>query len=454
MGSIVIILAFLLRLESHNPIAPDMLNQDIRTRLFHSHLALLPQMNEIYELELAFSESQFLDDAALVRRGAYFGSVGDQQTYHFRICAGDALHLPDGTTRKRRQFFERNQFRTGYATHGLFPYRGKFHPQMVKGILNAMDMKPGDRVLDPMMGSGTTLVEAVLMGINAVGCDVSPFCRFMAEAKLDGFTVPLAPLKEAAERSGELFSFFQQIQAGAVQLQKTDASYQPNSWPANFPLDWARPKVWNILLLAFLDSAGFAERSSRQAPDVQFQGIVQRYAFVVAKLRDAMTALGLDISEGVALETDAKSLPLKDSSIDGVLFSPPYSFAVDYIENDASHLRLLGVDLDNLREKMIGLRGRTLRDKYAHYSYDIQKVLAECSRVLRPGRSCAIVIGTNTQQLAKLFGKPPNEVEGLDDLMIRLGDTVGLSFARRLERRIVGLANTMRNEDVLFFVKN
>ena len=219
-------------------------------------------------------------------------------------------------------------------------------------------------------------------------------------------------------------------------------------------MEWAHPKVWNILLLAYLDSAGFAERSSRQAPDVQFQGIVQRYAFVVAKLRDAMTGLGLDIAEGVALETDAKSLPLKDSSIDGVLFSPPYSFAVDYIENDASHLRMLGVDLDNLREKMVGLRGRTLREKYANYSNDIRKVLAECSRVLRPGRSCAIVIGTNTQQLAKLFGKPPNEVEALDELMIRLGDTVGLRLARRLERRIVGLANTMRNEDVLFFVKN
>ena len=31
-----------------------MLNQNIRTRLFHMNLTLLPQMNEIYELELAF----------------------------------------------------------------------------------------------------------------------------------------------------------------------------------------------------------------------------------------------------------------------------------------------------------------------------------------------------------------------------------------------------------------
>ena len=87
-------------------------------------------------------ESQLLDEADLVKRAAYFASVGDQQTYHFRICAGESLHLPDGTAGKRRQFFERNQFRTGYATHGLFPYRGKFHPQMIKGILNTMGMGP------------------------------------------------------------------------------------------------------------------------------------------------------------------------------------------------------------------------------------------------------------------------------------------------------------------------
>ncbi len=68
-----------------------MLNQDIRTRLFHSHLALLPQMNEIYELELAFSESQFLDDAALVRRAAYFESVGGQQPMDCFPIAGSSI---------------------------------------------------------------------------------------------------------------------------------------------------------------------------------------------------------------------------------------------------------------------------------------------------------------------------------------------------------------------------
>lgn len=47
--------------------------------------------------------------------------------------------------------------------------------------MNVMGLKPGDRVLDPMMGSGTVPVEAVLMGIDALGFDASPFCKFMAQ---------------------------------------------------------------------------------------------------------------------------------------------------------------------------------------------------------------------------------------------------------------------------------
>ena len=117
-----------------------------------------------------------------------------------------------------------------------------------------------------MMGSGTVLIEAVLMGINAVGCDVSPFCRFMSQAKLDGFFVPLAPLKKAVELSGPLFRFFKQVQAGTVRLLKSEANYQPDSWPADFPSEWTEQKVWNFLLLAYLDSAGFAERRLEDNP--------------------------------------------------------------------------------------------------------------------------------------------------------------------------------------------
>src|SRR2546426_10359612 len=109
-------------------------------------------------------------------------------TRHFLMCSGEPVRLPQHSSSRLRSFFQTNQFKTGYATHGLFPYRGKFHPQMIKGLLNVMGLKPDDTVLDPMMGSGTVLLEAKLMGIKSVGFDDRPLCRIITQAKLERLT--------------------------------------------------------------------------------------------------------------------------------------------------------------------------------------------------------------------------------------------------------------------------
>ena len=430
-----------------------MLSHELRSRLFQSDLELLPQMNEIYELELAFLESQHLSTDELIRRGAYIAKVNGRFTHHYRICAGDALHLPAETSAKRRKFFEKNQFRTGYATHGLFPYRGKFHPQMVKGILNAMGLRRGETVLDPMMGSGTTAIEAALMGINAVGVDASPFCRFMAAAKTSGFLAAVGPLEQAVTESDRLLAYFRGV-AGQLAGQSLEAAnYRPSTWPDELNSDWFTPDVWPVLLLAYFDAVGFSERSSRNTREQQFKGIVERYAFVVKKTRVAIEALAIELGNVRLLEGDARDLPLDPHSVDGILFSPPYSFAVDYIENDATHLAALGINQNELRERMVGLRGRSARQKLDLYLADMRTVLSECARVLKPHRFCTIVIGTNNQQIAKVLSKPPEEVEGLDELIVKLAETFGFRLARRLPRKIVGMSNTMRNEDILMLKK-
>jgi hypothetical protein len=94
--------------------------------LFRSDLELLPQVNEVYELELAFYESRILSDEEIVRNGAYFARVGDRFTRHFLMCSGEPVKLPCHSSSRLRSFFGRNQFKTGYGTHGLFPYRRKF----------------------------------------------------------------------------------------------------------------------------------------------------------------------------------------------------------------------------------------------------------------------------------------------------------------------------------------
>lgn len=76
--------------------------------------------------------------------------------------------------------------------HRLHPYKGKFIPQLVEYFLDGhtdefksnVYFQPGDIVLDPFAGSGTTLVEANELGINAIGIDISPFNAMIDNCKL------------------------------------------------------------------------------------------------------------------------------------------------------------------------------------------------------------------------------------------------------------------------------
>lgn len=443
----------------------DVLSDSIYLRAFPPHLELVPQLNEVYELELAFYESQILSDKEIIRNGAYFARVGDTFTRHFLISSGEPVRLPQHSSSRLRSFFQINQFKTGYATHGLFPYRGKFHPQMIKGLINVMGLKPGDTILDPMMGSGTVLIEARLMGIKSVGIDASPFCRFMAQAKLDGLTVPLSPVRAALKNCKSIFEHFKALAGQPKQgsrmraevasgdlfsMMEPQAEYRSKALDdGKFPEGCGNKAVYNFLLLAYLDSAGYSERSNRKSPYEQFRAILERYLFVAEKIQRVLAGSEEELAEATTMEGDARSLPLEDSSVDGILFSPPYSFAIDYLENDSFHLSFLATDLEKLRKGMVGLRGRTLTEKFNLYKVDMDKVLSECARVLRPSRICTIVVGTNNNQLSKILGVSPDDVQGIDELLSELGSQHGLQPVRKLSRQITGMANTIRSEFIV-----
>ena len=70
-----------------------------------------------------------------------------------------------------------------YGPHAWHPFPAKFPPQLPEFLIAQLS-DPNDLVLDPMLGSGTTLVEAVRLGRRAVGCDIDPLARMIAAAKL------------------------------------------------------------------------------------------------------------------------------------------------------------------------------------------------------------------------------------------------------------------------------
>ncbi len=425
--------------------------------LFPGTHVLLPQINQVYELDMAWGEFNTLTEPELVERGAYFRSVRGTETYHYRICMRTPNQVNASSRRDRKNFFAANVFAVGYATHGLFPYRGKFHPQMVKAILNIMGLKPGMTVLDPMAGCGTTGIEASIMGIDSIMNELSPFACLMTRAKIRALSSDCKDFPRLRMQATTLFAQLQAqfasnpVSKGKLVLDtgQEELSFDPGK--QEFSLSDLPVELRELLTLCFLDSVGYAERRTNKVPRDLFPDVLGRYLDAVQAFDEIREELGLRIGSCEVLEGDARRVRLPDNSVDGILFSPPYSFAIDYLDNDLPQLNLLGVDAEQLRPSMVGLRGEgrnkeaRIEARLREYFADMRLVLRECGRVLRPGRFCTVVVGSNTNQTGGII---------LEDRLIDLAREEGLQLDFQIMREIEGIRNTMREEYLLFFRKH
>ncbi|MBE9488280.1 MAG: DNA methyltransferase [Bacteroidetes bacterium] len=75
-------------------------------------------------------------------------------------------------------------------THCYHNYPAMMIPQIARKLITEFaPSKKINLILDPYMGSGTTLVESSIRGINSIGFDINPLARFIAEVKISTFNV-------------------------------------------------------------------------------------------------------------------------------------------------------------------------------------------------------------------------------------------------------------------------
>jgi tRNA G10 N-methylase Trm11 len=402
---------------------------NISNILFDDKAELLPSVTELFELELAYLEYNSLPKNSLVKRCAYFKTVNSKSTQHFQANTFKPTFEILTRSTKTKNYFDNGQFSTGYATHSLFPYRGKFHPQLIKCLLNIMELKIGDLLLDPMSGSGTANIESSLLGIDSVAVDISPFCRLMIKTKYESLLLNKEGLELLEQNESNLFKYFSNN-------KKFDFKVDPNFFRTE--------GEYYIALLAFLDSMGYFNRTKSFTHEELFSRVFERYIFTVRNYLDNPFFSDNLGEVRISKESSAMDLKFDDNSFDGIITSPPYSFAIDYAKNDQDQLNYLGINVDDLKSRMIGLRGKNKTERLSNYFDDMKIVCREMARVLKTNRYAVIIIGSNTNQTGGIR---------LEDKIISFCEEAKLKLVKSIVKPIKGMRNTMKDEYVLIFKK-
>jgi hypothetical protein len=317
--------------------------------------------------------------------------------------------------------------------HRLHPYLGKFIPQLVE-ILLSRYFRPGQHVLDPFAGSGTTLVQALESGLDATGVDVAAFNCLLMEVK----TLSYNP-----------FVLEQELRAAHARIGETTSAR-----PSAYLRRWYAPQAARELLgfRAIVDDyehgdvlrvvLARAARSARRTThfDLEFPQepqlepywcykhrrecrpvetaaqFLRRYTLdTLARLKEFARVRPRGC-EATVIHADVRAEPLP-GQFDGILTSPPYPGLIDYHEQHRYAYELLG--LDDRRELEVGAAAAgSSRAALAAYADGMVQVLLNAKASLRDGAPVLVVVNDRR------------------DLYPEILDRAGLQLEERLRRHV------------------
>lgn len=310
---------------------------------------------------------------------------------------------------------------TAKSIHSTHQFPGNFIPQIPSHLIQILS-GPGDVVLDPFGGSGTTAIEAIKLGRHAISSDRVTACVFVSSAKLTLLRSPLDNnVKSELLRT---LAWVHHCETDTQGLQGEGTNPQLSNWYADRTLRQLK-FLWKlieehsgttraILELIFSDvlfacaSTGHSKTSTGKIRRHHWGWVADNVYPVVRVEHDAISAFQERLIDlpgptsyqpsgnllSITMQQDARSVALPSSSVDLIVTSPPYVGVIDYSRANRLLYLWMGWNLDRDKGCEIGARYKRGRSKVQEeYLSEISECWAEFYRVLRPGGYCAIVIG-------------------------------------------------------------
>jgi DNA modification methylase len=296
--------------------------------------------------------------------------------------------------------------RTNYGTHKLHSFPAKFPPQLPATFIDHLT-DAEQTVLDPMMGSGTTIIESIKKGRNVIGVDLDPLAILMVKVKTQNYDkaeltyIGKKVLKESyhlfdkhKSRVKEIYeSRFSKKSRRFIEYWFSEEKIMELTSLISAIEKIEHDNIKDFLKLVFsstiitktggvslaIDLAHTRPHRAKKVLDkdntVLFENNLSKYSakrqeILTKKLRSAFKLFRIKLKENTQAvfenrsqlsqiyQADAQNLPIEDSKIDLIVTSPPYAAnAIDYMRAHKFSLVWFGYEIDQLSKIRRGYIG-------------------------------------------------------------------------------------------------